>query len=745
MSYLPSPTLLLTLGALLAGALFLHRALYPKRKRYNSGLHREVFLAKMRSLKEHVVREANGGTSVRPSEGPGDPNNNMAKYDQGPFCGSERQFRQEIRKSKAGVAGHAPRTVMDLFAKCVKRCGDRLALKACNGKTWTWKQYYADVRTCGRALIHLGFEPHECVNILGFNCREWLVFNCGAIAAGGMAAGVYTTNLTEACEYMAKHSKCRVVAVESVAQLEKYAPVATGLTDLKAFVVWSSENLDAARAKFPQKIYSFEEFMKLGAETKEEDLDKRIANQNAGDTCTLIYTSGTTGNPKAVAVTHDNCSWISCSTWSILAGDDDLSDEPEGVRLVSFLPLSHIAAQLLDIHAALFCSGLMEANCSLYFADPGALRGTLVKTLLEARPTHFFGVPRVWEKIQSAMMEKGKDTKGFKKKVANWAKAKGMEMCAIRQEKDFVKGKKSPFLWFLAKNLVFSKVRHAIGMDRCRVCLTGAAPINKSTLEFFFSLDIPVLELYGMSESTGPTTMSHLLGRGFVLGSCGLPMPGTEIRIEHDSKRDKVGEGEICFRGRHIMSGYMYDPAKTAEAIDKNGWLRSGDVGRVDDQGMLFITGRIKELLIGSGGENVAPVPIEERLKSALPAVSNLVMIGDKRKFFVALVTPKCVPNADGTFSQALDGAAALGIDPAATTAAQASKSLKWKAYVQTAVDDYNKKHAVSSACKIAKFEILPMDFSVPTDEIGPTLKLKRNVVNQKFAELIDRMYPKDE
>jgi long-chain-fatty-acid--CoA ligase ACSBG len=723
-----------------------------KKKTEKSGLHREIILTRMVTLKQHVLRDSKTGSSlVRPSEGSGSPADDLVDYSQypPPYVGTSRDYVGTERKSKKGMAALPYRTLTSVFQKAVKRAGDRLALKACTGQEWTWNQYYEDVCTAAKSLISLGFQSHDCINILGFNSPEWIILNTGAIAANGMAAGVYTTNLTEACEYIASHSKAKVIAVENLTQLEKYIPVAAKLTNCKSYIVWAKDvNLEAHRAKFPSgvKLYSYKEFMALGKADASVNatLDARLKDAKPTSPCTLIYTSGTTGNPKAVSITHDNCVWTSATTWANLAGDDDLSDEPGGIRLVSYLPLSHIAAQMLDVHAPLFFTAFMENSCSVHFADANALKGTLLKSLQTIRPTHFFGVPRVWEKFQAAMVEKGKNNSWLKKQISAWARGKGMELLAIRQDPNVRPGSKHPAMWVIAKK-VLTTVREAIGFDRCRICLTGAAPINRTTLEFFASLDIPVLELYGMSECTGPTTMSHLHGGGYIIGSCGMPLAGTEIRIDHMDGRDKPGEGEICFRGRHIMAGYLDDPAKTTEAIDNEGWLHSGDVGRVDDHGMLYITGRIKELLIGSGGENVAPVPVEARiLQSCQQGLANFVMIGDRRKFFVALATPRCVPNPDGSFSHALDSEA-LKIDPACTTAQQASKSKLWRDYVQAAIDDYNKNHAVSHACKIAKFEILPNDFSVPTEELGPTLKLKRNVVNEKYKTIIDAMYPADE
>lgn len=248
---------------------------------------------------------------------------------------------------------------------------------------------------------------------------------------------------------------------------------------------------------------------------------------------------------------------------------------------------------------------------------PDALKGTLKDTLLAARPTMFFGVPRVWEKLQAAVVAKSRSQPpGWKKSVAGWAKGIGLRTYHAR-ESSFPASRGGRGVGLLlglqeavANKLVFGQVRAALGLDQCSVCLTGAAPISRSTLEFFGSLGLPVLELYGMSECTGPQTMS--LPEAYRIGSCGRALPGCELKIEHVEERDKEGEGEICYRGRHIMLGYLGDEKNSIGALDDAGFLHSGDVGRVDEGGFLHITGRIKELLITAGGENIAPRPIEE-------------------------------------------------------------------------------------------------------------------------------------
>jgi long-chain-fatty-acid--CoA ligase ACSBG len=296
-----------------------------------------------------------------------------------------------------------------------------------------------------------------------------------------------------------------------------------------------------------------------------------------------------------------------------------------------------------------------------------------------------------------------------------------------------------PRLWWLAQKLVFSKVRAALGFDRCRSLYSSAAPISPDTLKFFGVLNLPVVEVFGMSECTGPQTTCWV---GYnKCGSVGVSLPGCELQIDHVDGRDKPAEGEICFRGRHIMMGYMNDAKKTQEAIDPQGWLHSGDVGRVDEHGLLYITGRIKELIITAGGENIAPVPVEESIKSKLPALSNVIMIGDRRKYNVMLVTVKCgVDLNTGLPKDELVGDA-LQVSEVKTVSA-AKKCPKWRAYIQNGLDKYNKE-SVSNAQKVQKFDIVS-EFAIPTGELTPTLKLKRAVVHEKYKDLIDGFYAND-
>jgi long-chain-fatty-acid--CoA ligase ACSBG len=294
-------------------------------------------------------------------------------------------------------------------------------------------------------------------------------------------------------------------------------------------------------------------------------------------------------------------------------------------------------------------------------------------------------------------------------------------------------------LYGLADKLVFQTVKERLGLDRCVFFISGAAPITRDTLSFFGSLDIPILEVYGMSECTGPSTIGT--PSAFRIGTVGPAIPGVELRIDHDPNRDKPGHGEICYRGRNIMMGYMKNPQKSAEAIDREGWLHSGDVGHIDEFGLLSITGRIKELIITAGGENIAPVPIEEGIKAELPGISNIMMVGDKRKYNVCLITLFSEMDPDtGRFTNKLSGAS-LGVNGSdAKTTQEARECPKWKEYLTAGITTCNGR-AVSNAQKIQKFFILDEDFSDPSGDLTPTLKLKRSKVAEKYNAEIETLY----
>lgn len=637
------------------------------------------------------------------------------------WCTS-RDKAVKLRMEGSGPASETPRTVHQLFQDTVETFGDFPALASKAEGRWvtlTWRQYYDQCRAAAKSFLKLGLERFHGVGILGFNSPEWFISDVGCIFAGGLATGIYTTNSPEACRYVADSCEANIMVVENQKQLDKILQVKDQLPHLKAIVQYKGE----LKQKAPF-LYTWAEFMKQGEDVPDEQLDAVIDSLRVNECCTLIFTSGTTGNPKGVMLSHDNL------TWTVHTASSKLSFKPAEEVVISYLPLSHVAAQLVDIWLG------VHFATTTYFAEPDALKGSLVNTLKEARPTCFLGVPRVWEKMQEKMRATVAKVSPMKRAIGDWAKSIGLQYnYSVMSGENRV-----PWGFMLANNLVLKKVRDALGLDRCRFCFTGAAPITKETLEYFMSLNIPLLELYGMSESCGPHTLSS--DTEYRMTSCGKVMPGCKTKLENP---DEDGSGEICFWGRHVFMGYLDMPEKTIEALDDDGWLHSGDLGRHDQNDFLYITGRIKELIITAGGENIPPVPIEDSVKAEVPIISNAILLGDKLKFLSMMLTLKCVVDDNGEPTDELTPEALSFCQQHGVTATKVSEIIAnkepaiYKA-IQDGVERANAR-ATSNAQKIQKWVLLERDFSVEGGELGPTMKLRRPIVVKKYQETINELY----
>lgn len=642
------------------------------------------------------------------------------------FWTTQRDGCVELRTEESGIASLPPVTIHQLIQDSVQKYGDYVALASKQGDQWnklTYKQYYEQCRIAAKGFLKLGLERYHGVGILGFNSAEWFISDIGAILAGGFAVGIYTTNSAEACHYVAENCEANILVVENHKQLQKILQFQDQLPHLKAIVQYKDE----LKEKRPN-LYTWAEFMQLGKDVPDAELDKIISSQKPNQCCTLIYTSGTTGQPKGVMLSHDNITWTATAAGKTVRLRE-ATDQQETV--VSYLPLSHIAAQMIDIWLT------MKYGGATYFAQPDALKGSLANTLREVRPTAFMGVPRVWEKMQEKMKAVGAKSSTIKRKVATWAKGVGLETNLKRMSG----ASPQPMKYHVAKKLVFKKVRKALGLDRCSKCYTGAAPITKDTLEFFLSLNIPVYELYGMSESSGPHTIS--LPDAFRIMSCGKVISGCRTKIYQP---DSDGSGEILFWGRHVFMGYLNMEDKTKESLNEEGWLHSGDLGKHDDKGFLFITGRIKELIITAGGENIPPVPIEDAIKEQIPIISNAMVIGDKKKFLSMLLTLKCCMNQDSgepedeLTTEAIEFCQKIGSKSAKVSDIIGHKDKLVYAAIQEGVNAVNER-SNSNAQKVQKWLILDKDFSVVGGELGPTMKLKRPVVSKMYKEQIDGFY----
>ena len=666
------------------------------------------------------------------------------------------------------TSGLKPETIWDVLKQTCVSNGDKCAYRACqqladtpekkygddkryftssSEQEYTWQNFYDRSFLFARSLVAKGFQPFSSVNMIGFNSPEWVIADVGCMMAQGLAAGIYATNNAEACQYVSKHSKAEFILVEGAAQLNKFINILKdniegGLPDLKSLIVYnmSPEDVDKHKNGFFKDhtidIFEFNEFLAFGQAdaSTEAVVNQRMADAKPGNCAMLIYTSGTTGNPKAVMISHDNAVW----TGKMLSKHIDGLFSTD--RVISYLPLSHIAAQILDVISPIL------VGCTVTFARPDALKGTITMTLAAVKPTIFFGVPRVWEKIMAKIKAKGKDSKGLKKSLVGWAKGVAAAYSDARQgfnsagEPNF-KTASSPCGYSCADCLVLSKVKGVLGLTDARVMITGAAPISKECLDFFAALDLPIMEVYGQSECTGPATCTSP-SVGWKTGTVGPVLPGTTMRIGNDK--------EIQYTGRHIFMGYMGMQKKTEDTLTDDGWLASGDQGAFDDDQFLSIVGRIKELIIGAGGENIAPVVVEKVLKKHMDFLSNCVVFGDNKPYLGMLVSLEVNPDpetnmpTDTLTPASKSWAASLGSD--ATTYSAAKVCEKVNAAIEAGRKKAiaaKEKGMVSSAAQ-PKFHIWLPEELTPMGEnptLTSTLKLKRNVVIAMYQDAIEKGY----
>jgi long-subunit acyl-CoA synthetase (AMP-forming) len=586
-----------------------------------------------------------------------------------------------------------PDTVLEVFDATARAHAERPAMARKRGGAWeatSWAEYREAVRRAARALVACGVEPGSGIVILAANRPEWFFTSLAGASVGARVVGIYTNSTPEQCRYIAEHAEAVLALVDGPEALAKLAGAAARPERLRTVVMLEGASETGG-------VMSWAEFMARGGEAHEAEVARRVASLTPATVSTLIYTSGTTGPPKGVMLTQRNLAFIAEKIQELVPiGPAD--------RLLSYLPLSHIAEQVVS-HLLSIATG-----SAVYFAES---LEKMPENLREVRPHFFLGVPRVWEKVQAGIQARGAQASPLRRRIAAWAKDVGRRAGDAAQT-----NRPLPWSYALADRLVFRKVRAALGLDEARMLAVSSAPIAKETLDFFQSLGMPIMEAYGMSECTGPTTMS--LPERYRLGRAGYAIPGTELRIAED--------GEVLMRGPHVFLGYFKNEAATRETLDASGWLHSGDVGEIDADGYLRITDRKKELIITSGGKNIAPQHLEGQLKQ-IAAVSQAVAIGDRRPYVVALLT----------LDPARLAAEAQKAASPARSAEQAARCPAFRAYLEQQVEQVNATLARYETIK--KIAILPRELTVEAGELTPTLKLKRRAIHERHKDTIEALY----
>jgi long-chain acyl-CoA synthetase len=591
------------------------------------------------------------------------------------------------------TGGTGSATLADLLPLAAKKFGSQTAIK-CKNESGVWvDRSYRDVgetvRKLSLGLIDLGIEKGDKVSILANTRPEWTYFDFAALTAGATVVPIYQTNSPEECQYVLENSDARAVIVEDGEQLDKVRRVRDSLPKLEHVILIEGETDDTI---------SMAELSTRGERRDESEWEQRYSSVTTDDIATFIYTSGTTGPPKGCVISHGNYR-------EMLSMTQRAAVIEAGQTVYLFLPLAHSFALLIQL-ASFDVGGVI----AYWERDPLKI----IPNLSEVNPHYFPSVPRIFEKIYTAVTSDVEKSGGVKKVIFDWAVRVGAR---VREQERA--GEKPGFLlqkqYDLADKLVLSKIRLAFGANISE-CLTGAAPINPDILRFFDAAGVLILEGYGMTETSTAATIST--PEAFKVGTVGRALDACEIKIADD--------GEVLIKGPNIFQGYYKNEEATAETL-VDGWLHTGDIGEVDSEGFLTITGRKKDIIITAGGKNITPANLEAEIKQH-PLVSQSVVIGDRRPYLVALVTL----DPEEAVKYAKENG--LAEDPEAIAA-----NPDVKASIMAHIDGINEKFARVEQVK--KIKILPQDLSQEGGELTPTMKVKRNVVADKYADEVEALY----
>jgi long-chain acyl-CoA synthetase len=588
--------------------------------------------------------------------------------------------------------GTKSKTLADLLPLAAQAYGDTPAVRYKDGEQWvdrSFSEVLEIVRPLALGLAELGVVKGDRVSILGNTRPEWTYFDFAALSIGATVVPIYQTNSPEECRYVLENSDAKVVVVEDDEQLEKIRKVRDQLPQLDQIVRMTGSSEDAI---------SMEDLAAKGGGGDQARWESLYSAVTPADICTFIYTSGTTGPPKGCVISHGNYRAMldMIKETSVIEGQD-----------VSYLylPLAHSFALLIQL-------GSFDLGATLAYWERDPLK--ILPNLAELKPTYFPSVPRIFEKIYTAANSGVEKEGGLKQKIFNWAIGVGAKMREVERS-----GRQPGFLlkrqYAFADEKVLSKIRNLFG-GKLRLAVSGAAPINPEILRFFDAAGVLVLEGWGMTETSTAATISS--PDDFKVGTIGKPFPGCEVRIADD--------GEILVKGPNVFQGYHKNEQATRETI-VDGWLHTGDIGEIDSDGFIKITGRKKDIIITAGGKNITPANLEADIKQH-PLVSQCVVVGDRQPYLVALVTLD--PEEAAAYAKE------HGLDE---TPEQLAANADVKASIEAHVEEINKNYARVEQVK--KIAILKQDLSQETGELTPTLKVKRAVVTSKHEQEIEQLY----
>jgi len=595
-------------------------------------------------------------------------------------------------EARAG-GGTGSKTIADLLPLAVKKYADAPAQRRKVGDEWmdtSYAELGETVREVALGLVALGVQPGDKVSILAHTRPEWTHACFGILTAGGTLVTIYQTNSPGECRYVLRHSDSSAAFVEDAQQLAKIREIEADCPELEHVIVMEAGDADLGDA------ITLDELRERGRARDASEWEARYSAVTPADICLYIYTSGTTGPPKGCLLTHANYRAITDSAveLSVLEGGD---------CSYLFLPLAHAFAILVQ-----FASFDVGVTVAYWSRDPKMI----IADIAQVSPSFFPSVPRMFEKIYTLATSQIEDMDGLRKAVRA-----GMKVRMMREAGQDVPAELQR-AFDEAEEKLFKNVRGLFGRN-IRECITGAAPIAPEILEFFFACGVPVMEGYGLTETSTCATLNRTEDNEFRFGSVGMPQPGVEVRI--------AGDGEVLVKGPNIFKGYYKNEAATKDVL-VDGWLRTGDLGRLDEDGFLYITGREKDIIITAGGKNITPANLENGLKQSR-WISQAVVVGDRRPYLIAVVT------LDPEEAPAL--AEQLGLEDSSSAAMAQDERVR--AEVQKAIDEVNAH--VGPVERIKRFTVLDHDLSQETGELTPTLKVKRNVVCEKYAGVVDQLY----